>query len=201
MVRIDDIIEVVEELGKKKKTTSKESWKLFERTVASDFGTTRTPLSGMVKTITNSDTLHPKIYVECKYRNDDYPFWYTFEQMRIMNPTKIVVLSIMPKGRKMVHLYYCEDFFTRIRDDKPIVLDCTNKYKGVNTLFEQTIERAEIEDKVPVIAIKKKGGKGYLIGIAPQDFQKLKSILNKNGTSTENGANQLRRRRGSIGEK
>ena len=179
MVRMEDIQEVAEELGKKKKTTHKETWKLFERTVAKDFGTTRTPLSGMVKTITNSDTLHPKIYVECKYREDDYTFWENFEEMREKYPNDILVLCICPKGRQMVHLYYAPDFFKRIKQGGGIRLMLNIRNSGVCTLFEQTVERSELEDKLPVVALKKKNGKGYLIGVDPRNFTELQKILNK----------------------
>lgn len=180
MVTIDDIEGVAKELekGKKaKKSTAKETWKAFERKVASDFGTTRTPLSGMVKTITNSDTLHPKIYVECKYRNDDYKFWEEFEETREKYPERIIVFCIHPKGRAMVHLYYAPDFFKRMGSGERIHIISNRSYSGVCTLFEQTIERSEIENKLPVVAIKKKNGKGYLIGINPKYFNELQSVL------------------------
>ena len=180
MISIEDIQEVANELeNKKKKTTCKESWKKFERVVAVDFGTTRTPLSGMVKTITNSDTLHPKIYVECKYRAEDYSFWESFEETRMKYPERIIVICIHPKGRAMVHLYYAPDFFKRIKTNQPIHIISNKTYKGVCTLFEQTIERAEIESKLPVVALKKKNGKGYLIGVNPKYFNDLQMVLNK----------------------
>lgn len=43
-------------------------WKQRERQVAKFFGTHRTPLSGGASRHTRSDTLHKKIFVECKYR-------------------------------------------------------------------------------------------------------------------------------------
>lgn len=42
-------------------------WKAFERAVAKFFETTRNPLSGGNGKQTRSDSLHPDIYVECKY--------------------------------------------------------------------------------------------------------------------------------------
>ena len=45
------------------------TWKAKERQVATDFGTRRTPLSGINSGHeTHSDTLHESIYAECKYR-------------------------------------------------------------------------------------------------------------------------------------
>jgi hypothetical protein len=43
------------------------SWKAFERVVARFFGTERNPLSGEnSRHHTNSDSLHPTLYIECK---------------------------------------------------------------------------------------------------------------------------------------
>jgi len=44
------------------------AWKAFERRIAKSLGTHRTPLSGGASRHTRSDTLHPHLYVECKYR-------------------------------------------------------------------------------------------------------------------------------------
>lgn len=49
--------------------TSRGTWKSRERKVAADFGTKRTPLSGINSGHnTHSDSLHDKIYIECKLR-------------------------------------------------------------------------------------------------------------------------------------
>jgi hypothetical protein len=47
---------------------SEPSWKVGERDVADFFGTNRTPLSGGSSRHTRSDTLHPTLFVEVKYR-------------------------------------------------------------------------------------------------------------------------------------
>ncbi len=44
------------------------AWKAFERRIAKSLGTERTPLSGGASRHTTSDTLHPDLYVECKWR-------------------------------------------------------------------------------------------------------------------------------------
>lgn len=51
--------------------TAKGTWKAFERYVAALFGTVRTPLSGGASRHTKSDTLHPELYIEIKYRDGD----------------------------------------------------------------------------------------------------------------------------------
>ena len=46
---------------------SEKSWKVMERRVAKAFGTVRNSLSGSrSKAGTSSDTLHSKLYIECK---------------------------------------------------------------------------------------------------------------------------------------
>ena len=47
---------------------SDKTWKAAERRVARMFGTTRTPLSGGNGKQTRSDTLHPRAFIETKYR-------------------------------------------------------------------------------------------------------------------------------------
>lgn len=102
-----------------KKPTSKSCWKGFERLVAKFFGSKRVPLSGSNSGHgTNSDSLHPKIYIECKVR-DKFALW---------------------------------------------------------SLFVDTENKAKVEKKVPVVAIKQKGEKGYLLVIRPEDLQKVAKI-------------------------
>jgi len=44
------------------------AWKRFERTIAKILGTERTPLSGGNSKHTRSDSLHGRLFVECKLR-------------------------------------------------------------------------------------------------------------------------------------
>lgn len=102
-----------------KNPTSKSSWKGFERTVANYFGTRRVPLSGSNSGHgTNSDSLHPKLYIECKVRS------------------KIALWQ----------------------------------------LFVDTEKKAKVENKIPVVAIKQKGEKGYLLVMRPEDLEKISEI-------------------------
>ena len=102
-----------------KNPTSKSAWKSFERLVASFFGTKRVPLSGSNSGHgTNSDTLHPKLYIECKVRS------------------KIAIWQ----------------------------------------LFVDTEGKAEVEEKIPVVALKQKGAKGYLLVMRPNDLTKIAEL-------------------------
>ena len=44
------------------------TWKNLERRIARGLNTRRTPLSGSASTLTHSDTLSTRFYVECKWR-------------------------------------------------------------------------------------------------------------------------------------
>ena len=102
-----------------KHPTSKSSWKNFERLVASFFGTKRVPLSGSNSGHgTNSDSLHPRLYIECKVR-----------------------------GR--IALWQ---------------------------LFTDTEKKAKVEGKIPIVAIKQKGEKGYLLVLRPENLGKVNEI-------------------------
>lgn len=104
------------------KPTSKSCWKGFERLVAKFFGTHRVPLSGSNSGHgTNSDSLHPKLYIECKVRS------------------KVALWQ----------------------------------------LFVDTENKAKVENKIPVVAIKQKGEKGYLLVIRPENLQKISEIKSR----------------------
>lgn len=110
------------------KPTSKECWKSFERTVATYFGTKRVPLSGSNSGHgTNSDSLHPKLYIECKVRG------------------KISLWQ----------------------------------------LFTDTEQKAKVEKKTPVVAIKQKGERGYLLVMRPEDLEKIAKIQSESSMKEE----------------
>ena len=184
--KIEDIRNFeAEQLKPKKKTTSKETWKLFERNVSKDFKTTRTPLSGMVKTITNSDTLHPKIYVECKLRGGDkeFKFWKLFEDKRTGLGVEIMEI-VNDKNGELIWLMTRDNFLQLMEMAKfeLNLVTCVLKskvYRSVLSLYRETMDRAEIENKIPVVAIKKKNMKSYLIGTHPKQLVKLHEILKK----------------------
>tara|TARA_Y100000034_G_scaffold29728_1_gene36204 strand:+ start:71311 stop:71922 length:612 start_codon:yes stop_codon:yes gene_type:complete len=181
-----------EKMHPKKSKTHKATWKHFERVVAKDFDTHRTPLSGMVKTITNSDTLHPLIYVECKLRSDDFNFWEGFDKTVKKISGKYSFIRIeKSKTGNFVDLFFAEDFLKMLKAEEfaENLISCVKIDKvhtSVVTLFEQTEERAEIEGKIPVVALKKKNKKGYLLGTHPKHLVELHKILN-HGKNTGKG--------------
>lgn len=85
-----------------KKPTSKSAWKQLERRVAEMFGTKRVPLSGSNSGHnTNSDSLHPKLYIECKLRQK-IAIWQLFEdtERKAKAEDKIPIVAIKQKGAK-----------------------------------------------------------------------------------------------------
>lgn len=108
--------------AKVKHPTSKTCWKQMEREVAEFFGTKRVPLSGSNSGHnTNSDSLHPELYIECKVRQK---VW-------------------------------------------------------LHTLFNDTEKKAKNENKIPIVAIRQKGQKGYLLCLKPEYLQKIVEIQKK----------------------
>jgi len=84
------------------------TWKAVERRVARFFNTERTPLSGGNGKITRSDTLHPNLFIECKYRvrHAVISLWRdTAEKAKVEN--KIPVVALAEKNKEgiwfMVH--------------------------------------------------------------------------------------------------
>lgn len=61
-------------------TTHRNTWKRMEREIAKDVGTERNPLSGINGKHTASDTLHPNLYIECKYSNAFPKYILDFEE-------------------------------------------------------------------------------------------------------------------------
>ncbi|HUW95561.1 MAG TPA: hypothetical protein VMW58_07215 [Anaerolineae bacterium] len=74
-------------------------WKAFERRIAKSLGTERTPLSGIASKHTRSDTLHPILYVECKYRSRlAISDWYEQADDRALTEDKMPVLALQKRG-------------------------------------------------------------------------------------------------------
>jgi len=78
---------------------SDKAWKALERRIAESLGTVRTPLSGGSSRHTTSDTLHEKLYVECKLRKaSSVHTLFTEIRIEAAKETKIPVLVIHLSG-------------------------------------------------------------------------------------------------------
>ena len=71
-----------------------------------------------------------------------------------------------------------------------IFIEC--KYRAKSPTFDlwtSTKERADKEDKIPLVAIKKKGGKGFLFVISPDDLDKLAELKVRDNERIRRGSN------------
>lgn len=58
-----------------------------------------------------------------------------------------------------------------------LYIECKVRNKiAIWSLFVDTENKAKVEKKVPVVALKQKGEKGYLLVIRPEDLQKVAKI-------------------------
>lgn len=90
------------------KTTHRNTWKRFERIVASFFGTKRTPLSGGNSGHTRSDTLHPDLFIEAKFR-EKHTIYTLFEDTKAKAKIeKKIPLVVLKEKGKAGFLIVCE---------------------------------------------------------------------------------------------
>ena len=98
--------------------TSRSTWKRFERQVARDQGTHRTPLSGSCSRHTGADTLHARIYSEAKYRKK-WALWTLYEAVKeqAAKESKIPALFLKEKGRPgYLICVHSDDWFKLIEE-------------------------------------------------------------------------------------
>lgn len=200
---MEDVFEEMVEISQATDVKQKSgAWKVFEREVANFFHTTRSPMSGMIKAVTNSDSLHRKLYIECKYRanfaivthyTEKWEWWEKEARLaakfrkdeefvrkavvyRLLNSKKypggqIYVFSPKEIGRVLAGVSFKGGRPT-INTKRVEILDY--KADSLLTLYKETEERAALESKLPLICVKMKQTKGWLIGIAPKYIEHLR---------------------------
>ena len=94
------------------------AWKAFERRIAATLGTVRTPLSGGASRHTTSDTLHPDLYVECRYRirSAVHKWWFVVRQSALKEAKK-PVLALHVKDSPIDLAVIDWDFFLRLWEE------------------------------------------------------------------------------------
>jgi len=122
-------------------TTSRSTWKAFERRVASFFGSRRAPLSGSNGGQTASDSLHPDLYIEAKLRAKS-AVCTLFEQVErsARVEDKLPVVALQHKNRAGWLLVCRPGDLVEIA--KNITTDCPCG-RCENGLRKQTIPRLE----------------------------------------------------------
>jgi len=80
---------------------SNPAWKQFERRVAGLFSTARAPLSGGNSRHTRSDSLHPNLFISCKYsKKSSLHTLYDEENKKAEEEDKMTVLCTMKANAK-----------------------------------------------------------------------------------------------------
>jgi len=98
--------------------TSRSTWKRFERQVAAGQGTKRTPLSGSASGHTAADTLHKRIFAECKLRKY-WQVWRLYEAVhkQAAKEEKVPCLYLKEKGKRGYLLcFHSDDWFRLLKD-------------------------------------------------------------------------------------
>lgn len=116
-----------------KSSSVKRQWKRAEQSVASFYGTDRTPLSGGNSKQTRSDTRSERLFIECKVAAE-------FAAYTLLNRTRIL---------------------------------------------------ARVEDKIPVVALKRLGTPGHLICVHSSDLVALcEEVLRIRNAQASDGGSQ-----------
>lgn len=103
---------------------AEKAWKQLERRVANFFGTVRTPLSGSSSRITESDTLHDKLFIEVKSRKT-IPFMKEFRAMlKSAKKENKIPIFVIHEGQ------HSDDIvFMRLKDTKEFVTAMSKEWR------------------------------------------------------------------------
>ena len=163
------------------------SWKAYERRVARYFGSERTPLSGGNSRHTRSDSLHERLYIECK-SNMQIKILSDWGDLRrrakatesipvVFYPHTIYqgVWSIAPA------VLFHSDSLPIYTSDNPTVLDilqCNHcilqhKHDAIMRLYDDTLVKAAEEGKIPLLAIGQKNRPCFWIFCALRDLNTI----------------------------
>ena len=173
-----------------KNPTHKSTSKVFEAEVARLFGSNRTPLSGMCNSITKSDIIHDHLFVECKLRAT-LP---VSDRYRLAEKTSLPIFNISNytkyKGTLWLvdprYLVEIESGTTRKRNLRGEIVHMEHS-KGIITedkkagqivsLFNQVAEKAAVENKIPMVAVRKKYHKGWLVALEPKHLPFINQFI------------------------
>lgn len=106
------------------------AWKRAERKGAAVLGTQRTPLSGGTSRHTRSDTLHPIIYLEMKYRKSfAVVSQIRREEKKAKKEGKVAVLGFQQRGLKTRYYLINEKLMSILMAHLPTAV----RLKGIET--------------------------------------------------------------------
>lgn len=128
---------------------TRRGWQKGEQRIAEYFGTHRTPLSGGDSRLTRSDTLHPRLFIEVKHRQNEAAInlWdEAKEETKQHGPLTHVMMVVELNDR--YRLVHSDDLLKQ-------GIECHSKYTKKSfsciTLYEETAKMAEKENKIPVV--------------------------------------------------
>ncbi len=166
---------------------SRTGWKAFERRCADYFGSTRTPLSGGNSGHTRSDSLHERLYIECK-SNANWKILSDWNKLKTKakrwknadGKQKVPTVFMVWQGLVVFHSDNPPDLpvkptlWSLVEDTR-----CTLLYTqetAITRLFMDTYEKAIIEGKTPLLALGQMNRPGFWIVCGLQD---VTDILNE----------------------
>lgn len=96
-------------------TMHRNTWKQFERYVAGIFSSTRNALSGGNSKMTRSDSLHPYLFISCKYTKSNHLGLRKLvaeerEKAAVENKTAICVLGELGDKSNALVVVHLKDF-------------------------------------------------------------------------------------------
>ena len=149
------------------------TWKVFEREVARFFGSTRTPLSGGNGKQTRSDTLHPVLFIECKYRKSFPIVRMYLNELKKEQYNHKIYLSYC--GITAIPSYLLKDYIDNFEKYFCLVYGYPNM---IMETISEAENQAEAETKIPIVCIKQKQQKGFIVFFNPIYMQEIKRELN-----------------------
>lgn len=97
------------------------TWKAFERYIAGIFSSTRNSLSGGNSKMTRSDSLHPHLFISCKYTQSNHLGLRKLvaeerEKAAVENKTAICVLGELGDKSNALVVIHLKDFPQLVKD-------------------------------------------------------------------------------------
>lgn len=140
------------------------TWKRAERVVARMFGTTRQPGSGSYRTRENketgSDTKHPTLYIEVKYRKN-VPQFRLLEEAHKANPYNRCCVTLMT-GEDTFFVAYLDDLVQVAALDPPFLRHFRQcgTYKQADSavsIYKAEVEAQSVQEgKQPLLILREK---------------------------------------------
>lgn len=179
-------------------------WKAHERKSARRFGAERVLAGGVGNFKTHSDSIHTEIYLECKYRKEQPILRSVFRPWEIacdkyMNKLKkeriklgldlpecrVPVLELRREGKRECFIVVRDTDLHLIQPGYANIMTnfIVKKSIAVATLFDDTLQKATIENKIPCLSLKERGKHGCLLVFLPKHLNILQQWNKQNQTS------------------